>query len=201
MGFVFKDHFVKTEVDVLLIMTALNTCVDRVGKNQADAALTRWFGDSSPAWKKDVAKRLSLMKSIINLQEVHVEFTRLADRDAGTNAAAAPGLLTSIDPGKAQTFKGRNVRLDVAFHHLPSRLPLTGGTINAGGYYQSKLETILHELSHAILSTNDEDLANGNTAYGAQQAAALAVENPALAKTNAENWGIFIEACGVHKTS
>jgi len=201
MGFVFKDHFVKAEVEVLVIMNALNTCVERVNKNQADAALTRWFGDSSPAWKKDVAKKLSSMKSIINLQEVHVEFTRLQDRDAGTNAAAAPGMLTSIDPSKAQTFKGRNVRLDVAFHGLPSRLPLTGGTVDATGYNQSKLETVLHELSHAVLSTKDEKLANSNTAYGAQQAAALAVENPGLAKTNAENWGIFIEACGVHKSS
>jgi hypothetical protein len=201
MGFVFKDHFVQSEVEVLLVMSALNACIERVEKNQADAALMRWFGDSSPAWKKEIRKKLSSLKSIINLQDVHVEFTSLKDRDAGTNAAAAPGLLTSIDPAQAQTFKGRNVRLDVAFHQLPSRLSLTGGTIDASFYNQSKFETIIHELSHAVLSTNDEDLANGKTAYGAKRAAALATQDSALAKTNAENWGIFVEACGVHKSS
>lgn len=201
MPLIFKDMYVQAQISTMTVMDALNTCIARIDGNQATAALQRWFGDSSAVFAKEMSKKLSRFKSIINLQDISVGFMDLGERDRTTNAAALPGSVTSIVPGSTTDYKGRNVLLDVAFHTLPKLLPLNGGVADASFYSQSKFETVIHELSHAILSTNDELLTNGSTAYGTQNALALVGESVALAKTNAENFGIFVEVCGIHKTS
>jgi hypothetical protein len=58
---------------------------------------------------------------------------------------------------------------------------------------QSQFETLVHELSHLVLNTNDETLSSGVTAYGGSNARTLAAQSPDKAKNNAENWGFFIE--------
>ena len=63
---------------------------------------------------------------------------------------------------------------------------------------QDKFETLVHELSHVILGTEDVPLQNGATAYQADNARALARQTRGKvdrrsAYNNAENWGFFVE--------
>jgi len=224
MGLVFQDNYSFSQVSSFTVLETVRECITRIEKNQATAALTRWFGDSSPAFKTKLKKDLEKYRRIINLQNVKVGFRDLNERQVydptrarapgrtgqggfvsvvdGENAAALPGSLTSIDPGTGSNYKGRHVLLNEEFKTLPTYLPRTGaGLIDSSDYYQSKFNTLLHEISHVILNTNDELLNNGDEAYGAENAETLVGESTALAYTNAENWGIFIEACGYHKTS
>ena len=165
MGLRCTNRYVASLIDTMVVITAINDSTTRIRRGQADAALLRWFGDSSPAWKQTALQRLEQLRRIINLQEISIGVSRLADRD------------------------------------------ITGGVVDTGVYdpqvsnNQSQFETVIHELTHVILSTNDEKLANNDDAYGTNRALQLAGQNMALAKTNAENWGCFIEACGKFKGS
>jgi len=202
MGLKFTDPFVASSVDTLVIVSAINNAASRIKGNQANAALQRWFGDSSPAWKQAALQNLEKLRRIINLQEISVGVSRLSDRSRAENANALPGSATSIVPGTNTVDPLPLVQLNSAFLKLPRYLPRTGGTVDTGVFdaakcnNQSMFETVVHELTHVILSTNDENLLNGDTAYGTNRALQLVGENAALAKTNAENWGCFIEACG-----
>jgi hypothetical protein len=196
----FTSRFVASQIDTLLIMNAINDSKSRIQKGLANAALQRWFGDQSQQWKDTAIQRLETMRKIINLQDITIGVMDLNERSEA-NANALPGSATSIVPGSNSDYKGRQVLLDTAFNTLPRVLPMTNSIVDQGQwdqdkYFKSKFETVLHELSHAIISTNDELLANGENAYGTYNALLLVGESPALAKTNAENWGIFIEACG-----
>lgn len=188
------------------LMSALAFSADRVRSGQADTALQRWFGDVTPAWKKEVETTLRKWRSNINVRSIRVGFATLDDR--GSNAAAYAARTLDFSKKLAGTGADDNMNLDTGFSSLPEYLPrMPDGTVDASGWNQSKFETIVHELSHLFLNTTDVVLradADGNPtkeAYGAKRAAKLAANNPAAAKTNAENWGIFVEAVGVHKSS
>ncbi|MDJ0642491.1 MAG: M35 family metallo-endopeptidase [Erythrobacter sp.] len=107
----------------------------------------------------------------------------------------------------------RSVFLDENFMQLPDLLPLApppppvvpaNGApvpppppprVAANGWHQSKFNTLVHELTHLLLGTDDVVGATGD-AYGTQRASQLAAANAGQAENNAENWGIFVEACG-----
>ena len=201
MSFKFATPGLSSEIDSMVIINAINECRKRIDSGAANSALQRWFGDTSMEWKKTAKQRLEQMRRVINLQEITIGVRDLDERNTGENAAALPGSATSIVPGTTQSYKGRQVLLNSAFNRLPRYLPMSNGVTDTTGWNQSKFETVIHELTHVILSTDDEKLANGNNAYGAQRAKDLATENSAKAKNNAENWAIFIEACGKHRTS
>lgn len=125
----------------------------------------------------------------------------------GANAAAfaSPDRAVSLNLGSMLAHVPLGdvpVELGTTFRTLPMYLPMAvDGTVDNTDYNQSQLETVIHELSHLLLGTDDVDLANGKTAYGAKRASKLVLENPAGALNNAENWGIFIEAAGYHRSS
>jgi hypothetical protein len=202
MGLKFTNHFVASQVDTMSILSAIKNCASRIKTGQADPALQRWFADTSPAWKQTAQQRLEQLRKIINLQEISIGVSTLADRDTSENANALTGGATSIVPGTNTPDPLPLVQLNSAFLTLPRYLPRNGGAVDAGVYNpnlsnnQSKFESVIHELTHVILSTNDEQLTNGDEAYGTNRALTLATQSAALAQTNAENWGCFIEACG-----
>jgi hypothetical protein len=200
MGFHYGNSYVQGMVAPLPVLTALTTCVSRIRAGQASAALFRWFGDNSPAWTQDALRRVDKMRSVLNLQNITLGFEWLSMRGATTNAAAFPNSVPNINPTSlVNTSQGMQVNLDEGFNRLPNYLGLTATRIvDTTGYHQSKLNTVLHELSHAILGTVD---APNGACYGAQNARQLATNNSTAAKLNAENWGIFVEACGHHKAS
>jgi hypothetical protein len=132
----------------------------------------------------------------------------LLTRD-GANAAAyaAPDQNVSLNLGDMLSHVPRRegevpVELGTNFRSLPMYLPMfPDGTVDNTGWNQSQLDTLVHELSHLLLGTKDKTLANGKEAYGAKRASKLALESPQRALKNAENWGIFIEAAGYHRSS
>jgi Lysine-specific metallo-endopeptidase len=213
MGFAFLNN---TDVQLLVqpltspLMSALEEAAKRVDNGQANAACARWFGDTSAAFKKDLARDLRRMRSAINVKSITVGFMELDQRDVDTNAAAWNDKQRHVDLGDSFNHTGTNafgqkramVYINLGFRGMPTYLQRLGdGTIDAADGYQSKFETLVHELSHFLLGTRDKKLTSGNAAYGAKRAVKLVAQDPAKAKSNAENWGIFVEAVGVHKAS
>ena len=182
MGLKFTNHFVASQVDTMSILSAIKNCASRIKTGQADPALQRWFADTSPAWKQTAQQRLEQLRKIINLQEISIGVSTLADRDTSENANALTGGATSIVPGTNTPDPLPLVQLNSAFLTLPRYLPRNGGAVDAGVYNpnlsnnQSKFESVIHELTHVILSTNDEQLTNGDEAYGTNRALTLATQ-------------------------
>lgn len=189
-------------------LQALDVAATRTDQGSADAACTRWFGDNTAAFKKDTAKKLRKMKSVVNLKTIRISFQSIAARERGENAAAWNDQTAHFGLGTGDFSHVRahhgitsEVYLNEGFRQLPDFLgTLGGGTIDDTFWNQSKFETIIHEMSHLILGTIDAVHA-GTTAYGAQRAATLAAGDAAKAKRNAENWAIFVEAVGINKSS
>lgn len=187
------------------LMSGLETAAARVQGGQADAACQRWFGDTSQAWKKELATTLRKWRSNINVRTIKVGFAPRDDRGAN---AASWRTKNGLDFSTQLNGTGTNdhMNLDEGFSSLPEYLPLQGGVVDATFYSQSKYETLVHELSHLLLNTKDVPVgfdSDGDVkeAYGAKRSAKLAINDPAKAKRNAENWGIFVEAVGIHKSS
>ena len=203
MGFQFIGQYERLLGESIgkLAESAIGKASREVSAGGVTAAMNRWFGDSTPAFRKKLAKDLNNLRANLNVRTIKVGFMSLSNRDDGTNAAAFTnpkwGLklgkqinYTNNDYGKSEMF------LDEAFKGLPILLPLNGGLIANDGYNQSRFNTLVHELSHLILGTEDQ-MWNGKEAYGAKRASRLAANEPDTAYENAENWGIFVEA--VHR--
>jgi hypothetical protein len=230
MGLVANNPATQVQIrpSVDKLMGALATCVERVQSGQADAAIVRWFGADAVAQKKQIAATIGRFKSNINLKRITVGFEVLAANPNYAKTRDAQGKVTIIEP-KFIRSQGMNaaayaatdanvsmslgdllshapagdapVELGEGFRSLPLLLPLTGGQVDASDYNQSQFETLVHELSHLLLGTTDVKFDDGTTAYGAEAAAELATFGSTHAFRNAENWGIFVEAVGIHKSS
>lgn len=209
MGLVAADLYSHTLINQFSgqFLEALEVAATRVDNGSADAACLRWFGDNSAPFKKDTAKTLRKLRSVVNIKTIRVSFQALATRNTGENAAAWNDNSRHLNLGDSFSHVGTHggitseVYLNEAFSGQPSYLAKLGdGTIDDTFWNQSKFETIVHEVSHLILGTADETY-HGRTAYGAKRAAQLARRRVNRAKNNAENWGIFIEAVGLNKSS
>ncbi|MEL6529738.1 MAG: M35 family metallo-endopeptidase [Pseudomonadota bacterium] len=66
--------------------------------------------------------------------------------------------------------------------------------------HQSRFGVLIHELSHVLLGVEDRLDGNNIPYYGTERAEPLAVNQPAAAQDNAENWAIFVEALGYHNS-
>ena len=188
------------------ILSALATARDLTENGAGDKAFTRWFGKPSLADRTHFAKQIAQMRSNLNLRSIVVGFVTLKSRQSHQNARAWNVSAPQLALGKSLAAPGADglstIELDLNFNGLPDYLRVLGdGTIDASAGHQGRFQTVIHELTHVLLGTKDLKLANGNIAYGAMNAAALAKEDPKKARENAENWGIFIEACGRNKKS
>ena len=200
MGLHVRDPYSKTLLASISgqVLSALATAAERVRSGKADTACNRWFGDATPEFKRALARDLLRMRSQINVRSIDVGFTDRTERANRGNAAAYAakrriGFADAL-PGPGNDM---SIVLDLNFKRLPKYLPKNGDLVDNTDYHQSRFETLVHELSHLLMGTNDE-VHDGETAYGARAAADLAGADPDSAKNNAENWGIFVEACGVH---
>jgi hypothetical protein len=230
MGVVANNPATQVQIraSVEKLMGALSTASERASSGQADAAISRWFGADAVPQKKQIATTISRFRSNINLKTIPVGFEVLAKNPNYAKTTNAAGKVTIIEPKYIRS-QGMNaaayaatdsnvslslgdllshapagespVELGEGFRSLPLLLPLAAGQIDASAYNQSQFETLAHELSHLLLGTIDVKYTDGTTAYGAESACLLATFGSTHAFRNAENWGIFIEAAGVHKTS
>jgi len=172
------------------ILSAIEKAATEVGAGRANTECQRWFGDVTPAFKKDLAKKLRSFRSVVNLKEVRIHFASIKERERNENAAAyqpTNGWQDNSSIQKAQT-QSFEMHINEAFSQLPTYCTPSPAATNG----QSKFDTLVHELSHLFLNTEDESYL-GATAYGGATARLLATNDAAHAKTNAENWGLFIE--------
>lgn len=208
MGFSTADSYIKGWIDKFgrELLEALANCRKRVEDGSANAAISRWFGTALDAGgRQKFGQRLGIIRSNLNLRSISVGFVGLQSRVGSQNARAWNIGSPQLSLGKNLVLPGsggiNTIELDLGFKNLPDYLPVSGGSVDASGWNQSKFETLVHELTHVLVGTKDEALASGATAYGAQNALALAGENPTKAFNNAENWAIFIESCGINSGS
>lgn len=184
------------EVDML---SALQKTRGKIAAGQASAALTRWFGANSTALANSVKGKVARMRSVL-LNRTSKCLDGEKSRPAGTNAEALGYDTGLFDGGISEADRvARMLDDDDSIHIGPNfkSLPRTASGAASGWTGQDQLETLLHELSHIVLGTDDEKLDdNATTAYGSANARLLAVQSEARAQNNAENWGFFIEECG-----
>jgi hypothetical protein len=214
------DPVLAREVTALekLVLERLQRCCDvlRAQGNGPDAALMRWFGDATPGFRKDMKEKVAKMRSVLNngveciTDKTTIYYTDgtgnqvvLQAGDPTENAEArhfTGGVFQGSEAQRVTKMTSQNTYIKIGpnFKNLPST---AGGAVGAW-VGQDKLETLLHELSHYVHGTHDRHLNGGATAYGAQAARQLVTQahNPtgkSRAKDNAENWGFFIEECGL----
>jgi hypothetical protein len=211
MGIVAEGSYVQTMVTqqlIGLVMSGLQEAASQTSSGAANGACSRWFGDSSDNFRKDLASRIRKMRSNINVRVIKVSMEALVTRNRYENASAwndGSSHLRFEDSyshiGTAGGIKSE-IYVNEAYASLPQKLVLLGdGSVDSSFWNQSRYETLIHELSHLILGTKDEKLSKKTVAYGAQNAEALARKDPSKAKTNAENFAIFIEAAGLNKNT
>ncbi len=154
----------------------------REGNNHSQV----WFGDSSAPWIGQIRTKLNRMASVINLQSIDIHGSALNRRGRTFAAAQQPASgwrdnTANVDGVGFITRsqgQGFHIRLDLEWNTAPN--------YRVGTNYDSKFQILVHELSHLILDTEDEE-------YGSTKCRKLAVTNPARAKINADSWGYFVE--------
>lgn len=159
----------------------------RAGRGTTEC--TRWFGGVNPDDRKKLGKALGQFRGIVNLVKIKCNYALMADRQRDENAAAyAPdggwAIYTDLRTAKDQGFK---MRINSNFRNLKKYSP---DPANEDG--QDQFETLVHELSHLIMNTDDVEY-NGQKVYGGDSARLLATNDPDKAKKNAENMGFFVE--------
>jgi len=150
-----------------------------------------WFGPVPTAQDMQTVRRTYYhMQRQLTSKEVIVTTTDLfGDCDPGVNAYVAPPFGVP-DPMGGPNIPGTLADGDcvVVLCRDWFNLPLWGGSS------QTQTGTLIHELSHKIGNTDDHNLSDGTTAYGANAAKELAKEDPALARNNAENYNFFAQS-------
>lgn len=163
-----------------VILATLRSASSAVQRGSAGGKSQRWFGDSSQPWMTQLASDLNQMASILNMEKISIGFRPLAHRDGSFAVAAPPkagwGKYTAISKARGQNF---SIQLDTAWNSAPL---YSSGPSPADSMFQ----TIVHELTHLIVGSDDHS-------YGVANCMALARTNPSKAKQNADNWGYFVE--------
>lgn len=147
--------------------------------------VTKWFGNLDAAQRTTLSQGLSRMLLCVNNYTVnaknherHVEWCLTSGGEHHDlnrfGAAYAYGVANMNSHFTLRIYAGR------------------GLTASSLGW---KANTMFHELSHRILATADELLANGDTAYGTANCLTLVGESTAQALNNASNWAFFINEC------
>ncbi|WP_158502075.1 M35 family metallo-endopeptidase [Vitiosangium sp. GDMCC 1.1324] len=180
----------------------------------AAAALATWFGGGI-ATKSDRIEKLRsnirTMRACLNSWNVSITS---GGADPNTNAAcfqpvfitklgrqeqswviiqavAAKGGSQKVDLPGGDSLMPQDARFAITVYNNFLNMPLDGAHLAVSAHQQDRIETLIHEMSHAIAGTKDQVLANHTAAYGRANAIALVAEDPAKAFDNAENWGLF----------
>jgi len=154
----------------------------KIGRGGGRTESQRWFGDQSQPWMASLGRDLNKLASILNTKRIEVHGTNWQGRDSRVVAAArrpAQGWDKYTGMTKAQG-QGFDIRLDVAWNRSPLFRP-------RGAPGGSKFHTVVHELTHLVLNTDDVE-----PPYGVQNCL-LKAGTPMNAKRNADNWAFFID--------
>lgn len=177
------DQIILRELEKEIIQV-LRKASELVKAGECRQTSLTWFGDKSDEWMKTLGTKLNKLASIINTKEILVTQPKLSERDMNENAAAYTPKdgwkpYTQMTEAQGQEFK---IHLNSAWNQMPKYSERTQ-------HIQSKFETIVHELTHLILNTEDID-----PPYGEINCINKAKNSPRDAQNNAENWGFFVES-------
>jgi hypothetical protein len=163
------------------ILDACSKAQDELAAGRGLTEAARWFGTTPAA---TVKTKVGKLRSFFNLNAITLRFAGGPDeRGEDTAAALRPSQgwsdYTNVTKAHNTSFE---MYLNSDWEQMPlwSTQPLQ--TAGDGG----KFATLVHELSHLCLNTEDHK-------YTAQKAVLLATNSPNLAIENADNWGFFVE--------
>jgi Lysine-specific metallo-endopeptidase len=186
MGFIIDelgphDQIILTrlEPEVIAVLRKAST-LTQSGQCKKQSKL--WFGDNSDTWMKSLGQSLYQLASMLNTKPIKIVGTHYKKRKTTTSAAAQPPA-QGWQPYTKMTGpdQGFTIRLDIAWNEKPLFRP--GDTPAL-----SKFHTIVHEMTHLILNTDDV-----SPAYGESNCKDKAATNPTKAKKNADNWAFFVD--------
>ncbi|MBM7066814.1 M35 family metallo-endopeptidase [Actibacterium sp. 188UL27-1] len=144
-----------------------------------------WFGDVSPNWLRALAKDLSKSASLINVMPIKIHAAPLSER---VDAYACSLIKRKEDQEYARKnnpltiAKGKHFEIEL--HKKWFKAPVFRTPNNP----DSRFQTLMHEISHIFLCTKDQP-----SSEGVDTCKLLAQFLSPVAKTNADNWGYFVE--------
>lgn len=163
-----------------MILAAMRKAEQELAAGRANAAVTTWFGTTPAA---TIKTKVAKLRSFYNLNNIKLRFATMEKRGANNAAALRPsggwGDYTDLTKANGTSFE---IYLNSGWEQkdMWSAQPLA--TAGSGGQFK----TLVHELSHLALNTNDHK-------YKADKCIALAIADVAKALDNADNWGFFVE--------
>jgi len=163
-----------------LILAAMRKAEEEVGGGRAASEVARWFGTTPPATIQEKVRKL---RSFYNLNNITLRFATMQDRGTDNAAALAPGNgwddYTNLTKAHGVSFE---MYLNSGWEQKAKWSTKPLATAGSGGQFK----TLVHELSHLGLNTNDHK-------YQAASCIALALADATKALDNADNWGFFVE--------
>lgn len=179
-----SDQQIVQQLQPVIIQT-LRKAAMKIQQGGGRAESRQWFGDASDLWMKELARKLGLLASMINVKAIDVSFEKIAGRCSEDFAAATMprGGWRDFVGGQNPMTVGQNrnftIRLNLKWNHAPLYCPVKRPA-------DSKFQTLVHECTHLFLNTDDD-------AYGVARCKTMAAKDPATAKTTADCWGYFVE--------
>lgn len=144
--------------------------------NHPDADYKKaWFGNAALTNNHEIDAWARKVYGYLNGGLRKLDFSCCAT--AGSIASFAQYSADKVRGGKENLPTVRKMQLNAGFH-------------SARYSYGEKVGSILHEITHMSIGTNDEKLLD-RECYGAPLCGALARIRPELALTNADNWGYY----------
>ena len=170
---IIPGTLVPTETLVPMVTHAL-ALVKRAHENAKPAYKSQWFGQRALN-DPDINDWTEKMYKYLNggLKTLNISCCSTVDSIASCAQYAGD----KVRGGKEKPPTVRNIQLNAGF--------------NMDRYsYGERVGSILHEITHLCIGTNDEMINNVNC-YGAPLCVQLALTQPLLAMTNADNWGYY----------
>jgi hypothetical protein len=163
-----------------LIIAAMRKAHTELSAGRGATECARWFG-ATPT--NTVKEKVGKLRSFFNCNSITIRFATLQKRGTNNAAALAPGNgwkdYTNLTKANGVSFE---MYLNSGWEAKPKRSTLPLATAGSGGQFK----TLVHELSHLGLNTEDHK-------YQAASCVALAASDAAKALDNADNWGFFVE--------
>jgi len=176
-----------------------------------------WFGDNDPEWITLLKFKLNRMAAILEHHPIYVHRVPLQARPPGYAIAISPTHgwqdYTADNNGLDFIARSRNQNFEILLgelwpaapmyrlcdrHSVPLQIEpqmpndqLRSSYHNCTHNHDSKFQILVHELSHLMHDTEDNE-------YGYDKTMNLAESDSNSAKVNADNWGYFLEEFRVH---
>ena len=160
---------------------------DLADKRPKSKYFDKWFGKFQNNNFGQVRSVITKMHNALHNGTINFTYNDPGDCTGTTLAAAATPTETE-SYHEIETADDHDMTICDIFFNLRRYTPQNPGD-------DTQMQAFLHELSHLVGATDDEDHPNpttvGQKAYGSAAALALALANPTSARNNADNYGFY----------